>query len=670
LSKLAFVVAMVLGGAALLAFPGSGFAQTNYYGTNGIEYSVLGSMPGDQMFPDVAVTSKGGYLVWQDNVTDGSGWGISAERLDSTFSGNLSPFRVNVTGTNDQQNPRVAILKNGGAAFVWQGGPNKAQHIYARFLTPTNTWLTTTDLVVSTFTNSFQITPALTVLNNSNVVVVWSSYNQVNTNSMLDVYGKILSPTGQTISNQFLINQFTGFNQRTPAVAALKSGGFVVAWVSEQERSTNTPISTTYYTATSIPMPSVDIYARLYNSTGKAVTNEFLVNTNSFPCANPSVAAGSDGGFMVAWSQHDQIDTANGWDIYARPFATNGVGKSIFLVNSFQYGDQYTPKISAIGLDYMIVWTSLGQDGSKEGVFGQFVHNNGALVGNEFQVNTTYVGSQIQPAVASDGAAWFDVVWTSFTGVNYGFDLYAQRYANVSAVLQPMSAPVVIATFNLSNNIYVPQLQVSWPLVSGLSISNYEVYVDYSSTPAAVLTSNLWYANGLRTNTTYSFQVDYWTTDGRQSPLSPVTTGTTWSGVAYFGLTNEVSNTSKIVTSGGVSYGIPIEWMKAYYGNNTASWPANIYAPLTPGGFSLLKVFLSGGDPLDSGTWLTTALVQTSEGYFLNWNTQPGQTYQVQETTDLINWSNVGSARYAAGTNDSIYVGGPPAGFYRVELSQ
>jgi hypothetical protein len=110
--------------------------------------------------------------------------------------------------------------------------------------------------------------------------------------------------------------------------------------------------------------------------------------------------------------------------------------------------------------------------------------------------------------------------------------------------------------------------------------------------------------------------------------------------------------------------------MKAYYGNNTASWPANIYAPLTPGGFSLLKVFLSGGDPLDSGTWLTTALVQTSEGYFLNWNTQPGQTYQVQETTDLINWSNVGSARYAAGTNDSIYVGGPPAGFYRVELSQ
>ena len=43
------------------------------------------------------------------------------------------------------------------------------------------------------------------------------------------------------------------------------------------------------------------------------------------------------------------------------------------LVNMI-YGDQYAPRISAIGVDYLIVWTSLGQDGSREGVFGQFVH--------------------------------------------------------------------------------------------------------------------------------------------------------------------------------------------------------------------------------------------------------------------------------------------------------
>ena len=42
---------------------------------------------------------------------------------------------------------------------------------------------------------------------------------------------------GRRSAVNFLINQFTTYNQRTPAVAALTNGGFVVAWVSEQERS-------------------------------------------------------------------------------------------------------------------------------------------------------------------------------------------------------------------------------------------------------------------------------------------------------------------------------------------------------------------------------------------------------------------------------------------------
>ena len=221
----------------VLVLPAAVSGQTNYYATNGTEYAIVGSLPGDQVWPDVAVTASGGFVVWQDNITDGSGWGVSARRLDSTLSGTLSTFRVNVQGTNDQENPRVALLKNGGAVFVWQGGLKGYQHIYARFLTPTNTFLTTNDLLVNTFTNNFQINPAVAVLNNSNVVVVWGSFDEASSNSLQDVYGQIFSPTGQKIGGEFLINQFISYNQRTPAVAALNNGGFVVAWVSEQERS-------------------------------------------------------------------------------------------------------------------------------------------------------------------------------------------------------------------------------------------------------------------------------------------------------------------------------------------------------------------------------------------------------------------------------------------------
>jgi len=120
----------------LAALPAAVLGQTNYYAKNGTEYAVIGSLPGDQAFPDAAVTTNGGFMVWQDNATDGSGWGISARRLDSTLSGTLSPFRVNQQGTNDQENPRVTLLKNGGVVFVWQGGKKGYQHIFARFLTP------------------------------------------------------------------------------------------------------------------------------------------------------------------------------------------------------------------------------------------------------------------------------------------------------------------------------------------------------------------------------------------------------------------------------------------------------------------------------------------------------------------------------------------------------
>jgi len=597
----------------------SAFGQAGFI-LQGSEYGIAGTLPGDQVYPALSIKTGGGYLVWQDNRTDGEGLGISALRLDSSFSAPLSSFRVNQQGALDQEKPCVSLLNDGGAVFAWQGGRQGFQRIFARFLSSSNTWATG-DVLVNTFTNNSQVNPVVATLLNGNVVVVWGSFDQESAGSLQGIYGQRLSPAGQKLGGEFRVNQFTPFNQRSAALAPLSDGRFVVVWVSEQQRFEN----------------SVDIYARLYSADGTA-GNEFLVNAGTNVCASPSVAPSSDGGFVVAWMQKDVVARSDSWDVFARPFSGGGFGGGVRRVNTQTFGDQYAPKISAAGSDYLVVWTSLGQDGSREGIYGQFLYSDGSLAGGEFRVNTTTISQQMHPAIASDGAGRFLAVWTSFVGGAGSFDLFAQRYASTSAPLHPPDPPYVTV---LSSN----SLSLTWPTIAGFNVANYEVYADNAVPPSATaaVTNNMWTAIGLAPSSIHSYQLAYVLTDGRRSPLSGATTNTTYGPLTYSG--------------------IPVEWMARYFGDN---WPS-ASADSDGDGVSNKNEFLAGTDPTDPNSVLRIRLQSTPQGLFLNWNTQPGLMYQVQTTADPSGlWTNLGGHRLARGLADSTYVGGSTRGYYRI----
>ena len=620
-----FARSVLVCGCLAVAAPAVVLGQTNNYLTNGIEYAIVGSLSGDQSHPSLGIKTTGGYIVWEDNLTDGDGLGISARRLDSNLSGSFSSFRVNVIGAGDQERPQVALLNNSGAVFVWQGGQRSYQHIYARFLSASGTWVTpANDVLVNTFTNNFQVNPAVAALANGNVVVTWGSFNEFSGNSMQDVYAQVLSPAGQKLGGELLVNQFTSYNQRTPAIAGLSDGRFVVAWISEQQRYFN----------------SVDIYARIFNADGSSSGNEIPVNTSTNVCANPSVVASPNGGFMIAWSEKDLTSiTTNSWDVYARAFLNSGVAAGqVTRLNQYLLGDQYAPKLASLGSDVLAVWTSLGQDGSGAGVFGRFLRSDVTPEGNEFLVNTTTVGPQIYPAVAADGQARFLVAWTSFTGLAYGFDVFAQRYASA---LQPLVAPDPPFVTVLSSSA----LTVSWPPLAGFNVADYEVYADGAATPTAVVTNTWWTMTGLAPDTTHTYQLDYVLADGRTSPLSGVITNTTY-GTLTWG-------------------GIPYDWMTYYFGADVYSWPSP-YADSDGDGVSNLNEFLAGTCPTNAASVLRIHLQPTVQGLFLNWNTQPGLIYQAQVSTNLKNWNSLGGMRFAPGTVDSLYVGGSAASYYRV----
>jgi len=199
--------------------------------------------------------------------------------------------------------------------------------------------------------------------------------------------------------------------------------------------------------------------------------------------------------------------------------------------------------------------------------------------------------------------------------------------------------------FALSNGVYQPQIAVSWPLQAGLTVDHYEVYVDGSPSPAASLNTNVWTLSGLAASSTHSFQVAFVTADGSRSPLSPAASATTWNGYSWGG--------------------VPFEWMTTFYGTDLSGWPS-ASSLLAADGPTILQVFLTGANPRVPSTWLKTELASTPQGMFLNWNPQPGLVYQVQTSPDLNAWTNLGSARLATGSQDSMFVGGNKAGYYRI----
>lgn len=626
------------------AFPGLLSAESSYT-TNGGQYAIAGALPGDQVHPRLAINSSGGFVVWDDNRTDGDGLGISARRLDSGLSGKLSTFQVNEIATGDQERPQVALLKDGGAAFVWQGGKLGFQHIYARFLGADNTWRTG-DILVSDSTKEFQVNPVVTVLAGGNVVVLYTSMNQYSATSMKDVYGQVFSPAGEKIGTEFLVNQFSAYNQRNPAIAGLPTGGFVVVWVSEMQRG-NVGDSNPGTVYAGYSAPNVDIYARIYNASGVPTGNEMMVNTGSSVCANPVIAASSSGSFVVAWSSLDPQVLSHSWDIFSRRFSTAGVASPVTRANTQIMRDQFDPQLGTSGSDFLLIWNSLSADSPSGSVRGQFLKEDGTLSGNEFKVNSAGLGEQVQPSVASDSAGKFLVSWTGFTGISTSFDVLGQRYYNTAQPLPRMDAPFVYVPFDLAGSSYVPTVQVSWPLQAGLTLDHYEVFVNGSSTPAASLTNNAWVAAGLAPATTYSFSVCFVTVDGRRSEISPAASAKTWTDFNWAG--------------------IPFDWMTANYGSDLSKWPA-ANATLSPDGPSLLDVFISGGNPKNPNTWLRTQLVSGQDGVKLSWNPQPGRTYQVQSTADLVHWSDLGGKRFAAGAEDKIPVANGNTAYYRVVL--
>lgn len=621
--------------AGVVAGHNASAAQEAAVQPQGQEYSLTKPLRGDQVYPRAAIEANGGYLVWQDNATDGDGDGISAVRVDSGLSGTFEPFRVNADGVGDQGKPDVALLPGGSAAFVWESGNS----IRARVLNSAGVFTTTTDILVNSHQGTQKSNPTVVGLQDGGALVLWSSYGQDDVNNfegdggyrhLQGVYAQRLSPAGAKIGAEIQINQQVRFNQRNPAVARLSSGDVVAVWVSERGQ-----VGVAEGQLTDV-VDGVEVMGRYFSPSGELAGDEFILSTPRRIAATPSIAASGDG-FVLTWAQADNESRELGFDIFARSFNATGLPTTpATRINSTQYGDQFSPSVATAGGTEMILWTSLGQDGSREGVYGQFLMN-GSRIGGEFRVNTTTASRQIYPRAVARGSDNFLALWSSFVGSPRDFEVVAQRYA---LTLPIAPTPVVSA---LSAN----RLGVAWSPVGGYENVDYLVFMDGTAEPA--VTQDFYWTTPatLQPASTHLFRLAFRLPGGTVSPLSESASGTTWGADENFD-------------------GLPDDWQSLYWSGPSGGWPGPSLDSDSDGMINRDE-FLAGTDPTKASSILKTAVAQTPQGTVVSWNATPGQVYQLQESGDLKAWTALGQARFARSTLDQAVVDpAPGARYYRV----
>jgi hypothetical protein len=156
-----------------------------------------------------------------------------------------------------------------------------------------------------------------------------------------------------------------------------------------------------------LAMPCVPAWAQI------PAGSEFQVNvyTTGYQ-AFSSVAVDANGDFVVVWESDGQ--DGDGFGVRWRRYNSAGVAQASGGANTYTTGDQNTPAVSSDpNGNFVVVWTSQGQDGDGRGIFARRFNASGTPQGAEFKVNGHTGDNQFEPAVASAPNGNFVVVWES-----------------------------------------------------------------------------------------------------------------------------------------------------------------------------------------------------------------------------------------------------------------
>ena len=315
------------------------------------------------------------------------------------------------TAAGDQKNSQIAMDSTGDFVTVWQGDGVESSGQTGIFMQRYNSSGAAqgSAFQVNTNTTENQEHPSIGMDSTGDFIVAWDA--------VFSIEAQRYNAAGVPQGSNFRVDTFTTGAQVNPSVAMDSAGDFVIAWSAQYADGSG-----------------LSVAAQRYNSSGAAQGSEFRVNTyTSGNQGSAKVSMDSAGDFVIAWQS--QYEDGSGYGIYAERYNSSGAAQgSQFQVNTYTINNQLGTSVSMDSAgDFVVAWSSYGEDGALSGIYARRYNPAGAAQGSEFRVNTYTSGTQESSSVSMDSAGDFVIAWQSGyfntsaqDGSEYG--IYAQVY--------------------------------------------------------------------------------------------------------------------------------------------------------------------------------------------------------------------------------------------------
>jgi len=346
----------------------------------------------------------------------------------------IAEFQLNYFASGGQTSPDVAVFTSGGFVVAWEVEEEESTDldVYARLFDaegqPAGWEFTVNSVVAGTQRN-----PAVAAWGYGAFVVLWESEDL--DGDGYGIFGRLFSPGGTPLGDEFQVNTSADFDQLNPAVTVGKDSNFLVAWQCDG-----------YFTG---EPDNFEICARAYGAEPEPgwLGDDFQVNQyKSLNQEAPALAAWDNGDYVAVWER--EAGGGANFDVGSRFIGAAGeMPDTGFVVQGLEDGFQWHADVAVADPAFLAVWDSdEAEDGAGACIRGRFYTDKSMFAGGEtYVINTTSPGDQVRPSIAAFSSTVnqdeFVVAWQTRPDADTGWELRSQRLDSAGELKDAEFAP-------------------------------------------------------------------------------------------------------------------------------------------------------------------------------------------------------------------------------------